>query len=62
MSDKWAKNRVDKQLPDDPVKAEEIKRAIDNGEVEKVVSKIDEAGNVTTYKVDSKGNIGDPWP
>ncbi len=62
MSDKWVRNRVDKQLPNDPVKADEIKKAIEKGEVEKVISKVDDAGNVTTYKVDAKGNIGDPWP
>jgi hypothetical protein len=32
------------------------------GKVEKVLSKIDENGNVTTNRLDSKGNIAGQWP
>jgi hypothetical protein len=61
MSDNWVtgNKRLDQVGPE---KAREIEKAMKNGDVEKVVSKIDEAGNVTTYKVDAKGNIGGPWP
>jgi hypothetical protein len=62
MSDKWVRNRIDKQFSNDPKKAKEIKDGLKNEDTEKVVSKIDENGNVTTYKVDPSGKIGNTWP
>jgi len=60
MSDNWVKDRLEKQLG--KPKAKEVLRAMKNGEVDKVLSKIDDAGNVTTYKIDAKGGIGKIWP
>ena len=50
MSDKWIENRLEKQLG--PDKADEIIRAMKNGEADKVLSKVDESGNVSTFKLD----------
>ena len=70
MSDDWIKGskRLEKQVG--PREAKEIEKAINNGEVEKVISKVDENGSVKTYEiketVDANGNvhtsIGNPWP
>jgi len=62
MSDDWIKgsNRLEDQVGKQ--KAQEIKDALDNGEVDRVISKIDSKGNVKTYKVNANGTIGDPWP
>ena len=62
MSDDWIKgsNRLDNQVG--RVKAQEIRDALDNGEVDKVVSRIDTNGNVTTNRVNSDGTVGNPWP
>jgi hypothetical protein len=62
MSDDWinGNNRLENQVGKD--KADEIRDAMENGEVEKVISKVDKNGNVTTSKVDANGNIGDIWP
>ena len=67
MSDDWIKgsNRIEKQFPDTPEgrrQAAAVRDAWDEGQVEKVVSKIDETGKVTRYRVDEKGNIGSIWP
>ena len=62
MSDDWIKgsNRLENQVG--KPKAKEIKDALDNGEVDRVLSKVDANGKVTTYKVNPDGTIGDPWP
>lgn len=59
MSDEWVRNRLDQVDPDT---ADDIMRAMDAGEVDKVLSKVDEFGNVKTYKVDAKGEVTGPWP
>ena len=60
MSDKWVRNRLEKQLGED--KARDVMKAMEAGEVDKVISKIDKFGSVKTYKVDANGTIGNPWP
>lgn len=62
MSDSWIEGskRLENQVGTE--KAKEITDALQNGEVEKVVSRVDKDGNVTTYHVDKNGNIGNPWP
>lgn len=42
--------------------AKEIQKALENGQVDKVVSKVDVNGVVTTFRVDVNGKIVDPWP
>lgn len=61
MSDKWCEDRIEKLFKDDPKKIREITNALRNGEVDKVLSKVDELGNVTTQKLDSAGNIIGNW-
>ncbi|MFV0305795.1 MAG: hypothetical protein ACK5IC_09985 [Moheibacter sp.] len=60
MGDDWIRNRLDQVDPD---VADDIMRAMDRGEVDKVLSQIDELGNVTTSRLGSPGNgvIGS-WP
>lgn len=62
MSDKWIKGseRLEKQVGED--KAREIMKALDKGEVDNVLSKVDANGKVTTYRVKPDGSIGSPWP
>ncbi|MGG5207407.1 PAAR-like protein [Chryseobacterium sp. MIQD13] len=62
MSDSWIKGskRLENQVG--PAKAREIEKALKNGEVDRVLSKVDSNGNVTTYKIDKKGDVIGPWP
>lgn len=62
MSDDWINElrRLENQVGED--KAREIKYALEKGEVDKVLSKIDANGKVTTYRVKPDGSIGSPWP
>ena len=55
MSDRWVEDRLKKQVGDK--KAREIMKAMKDGEVDKILSKIDKAGNVTTQKLDALGNV-----
>ncbi|GIM58641.1 hypothetical protein [Capnocytophaga canimorsus] len=41
--------------------ARDIEKAMSRGEVDRVLSKIDTNGNVTTYKLDDLGNIIGNW-
>ncbi|CEN45587.1 conserved hypothetical protein [Capnocytophaga canimorsus] len=61
MSDDWIKgnNRLDKIVGEDI--ARDIEKALDRGQVDRVLSKIDTNGNVTTYKLDNLGNVIDNW-
>lgn len=61
MSDDWIKgsNRLEKAIGDD---AREVKKALDRGEVERVLSKVDETGNVTTFAIDETGKVIGTWP
>ncbi|MDB4292822.1 DUF4280 domain-containing protein [Maribacter sp.] len=62
MSDGWVKGS--KRLEDQvgKVKADDILEAMENGNVEKVLSKIDKNGNVVTKKLDDAGKIIGDWP
>ncbi len=62
MSDGWIEGseRLEKQVG--PRKAAEIKDAMLDGDVEKVLSKIDKNGNVVTKQLDQNGNIIGDWP
>jgi len=62
MSDDWIKGskRLEKQVGD--VKANAIRDALKKGNVDRVLSKVDEAGNVTTYKINADGTVGGLWP
>ncbi|HDR3345430.1 TPA: hypothetical protein QCN45_003204 [Bacillus cereus] len=68
MSNDWLngaktrKSRVLKAVDGDEVLAEEIKDALENGAVERVLSKVDSSGNVKTFRIDTKGDIIGEWP
>ncbi|WP_436667756.1 hypothetical protein [Bacillus cereus] len=51
-----------KAVDGDEVLAEEIKDALENGAVERVLSKVDSSGNVKTFRIDTKGDIIGEWP
>lgn len=61
MSDDWIKGNERLQKQVGKKKAENIKEAIRKGEVDKVLSEIDETGKVTTYKLDADGNKIGKW-
>ncbi len=66
MSDGWllgektGNNRLIDQVGD--VKADEIMEALENGEVEKIISRVDVNGNVVSKQLNSAGNIIGNWP
>lgn len=68
MSDDWltgektGKDRILKAVDGDEKLAKKITTALEDGEVERVLSKVDSSGNVKTYKLDAKGNIIGDWP
>ena len=68
MSDSWLKgvrsgdNRILKAVNNDKQLAAGILDALQNNQVERVLSKVDANGNVTTYRLDSDGNIIGVWP
>lgn len=49
MSDSWVNDRLESQVGED--KAREIQKAMSKGNVDKVISRIDEKGNVITNKL-----------
>jgi len=61
MSDDWIKgnDRLKNQVGER--KANDILEALENGELDKVLSKVDETGKVTTYKLDADGNKIGKW-
>lgn len=60
MSDDWltgsntGKNRILKAVDNDEELADSIEYALKNGQVDRVLSKVDSTGKVTTYKLDAK--------
>ena len=62
MSDDWitGADRLADQVG--PEKAREIIEALDAGDVDRVLSKIDDAGNVVTKQLDSAGKVIGNWP
>ncbi|MBR6433075.1 hypothetical protein ACMYZ5_03960 [Bacteroides sp. KG68] len=59
MSDSRVNDRLESQVGED--KDREI-QAMSKGNVDKVISRIDEKGNVITNKLNSAGEIISSWP
>lgn len=68
MSDEWLKGeatgnkRILHAVDGDKELAKKITNALNNGQVERVLTKIDADGNVLTYRLDSTGKIIGIWP
>ncbi|WP_397537120.1 T7SS effector LXG polymorphic toxin [Rummeliibacillus pycnus] len=68
MSDKWlrgsisGKSRILKAVDGDKKLATKITNALNEDEVERVLSKVDSRGNVKTFRLDADGNIIGEWP
>ncbi|MEY9973241.1 vacuolar-type H+-ATPase subunit H [Lysinibacillus sp. RC46] len=68
MSDDWLKgtktkkDRILKAVDGDKELAQKITDALDEGKVERVLSKVDSSGKVKTYRIDAKGDIIGEWP
>lgn len=56
------KSRILKAVDGDEVLAEKIANALEDSEVERVLSKVDSSGNVKTYRLDEEGNNIGEWP
>lgn len=68
MSQNWVRDRLGNL---DPMEQISIERALETGDVDFVISKVDESGNISTYRaietIDSTGNVigvkpGGVWP
>lgn len=68
MSNDWlngsetGKSRILKAVDGDEVLAEKIANALEDSEVERVLSKVDSSGNVKTYRLDEEENNIGEWP
>ena len=62
MSDTWVEDRVEKMFGRNDPKGQDIINSLQNGEVDKVLSRVDSNGNVTNYRLYSNGFITGPWP
>lgn len=67
MSNGWitGSKRIEKQFPQTPDgirMAAKLRNAIINGEVEMILSKVDDQGNVTNIELDKNGKEVGPWP
>jgi len=68
MSDSWLvgsrskNNRILEAVNGDRQLARDIIRALKDNRIERVLSKVDANGKVTTYRLDSSGNIIGIWP
>ena len=68
MSNDWLtggntkKSRILKAVDNDKTLATKITRALEKNQVERVLSKVDSTGKVTTYRLDSEGKILGEWP
>ena len=62
MSDPWifGSNRLSNSVGD--IEAAKIEKAFKQNRVDRVLSQIDEYGNVTTYRLNNEGKIIGPWP
>ncbi len=60
MSDKWVRERLESEVGKQ--KADDIIQSMKNGDVDKILSKVDESGNVTTFKLDKDGKKIGVWP
>ncbi|PFV41590.1 hypothetical protein COA09_15170 [Bacillus cereus] len=68
MSNDWLngaktrKSRILKAVDGDAKLASKITKALQDQEVERVLSKVDSSGNVKTFRIDAKGDIIGEWP
>lgn len=62
MSDPWVDNRLENAVGKDAAEKIRDEEFNNPGSVQKVLTKVDADGNVTTYKVDPKGKVTGPWP
>ena len=68
MSNDWltgkftGKNRILEAVHKDRRLAQQIKNALGDNRVERVLSKVDSSGNVKTFRLDEKGNKIGEWP
>ena len=68
MSDGWLlgektrRSRILKAVDGDKDLAFKIRIALEENEVERVLSRVDDSGNVKTYRLDTDGNILGEWP
>lgn len=61
MSDDWI-NSNDRLQTACGKEADKIKEAMKNGDVEKILTRVDTNGNVTISSIDSAGKVTGPWP
>ena len=68
MSDDWltgnitGNDRILKAVGGNEKEARAILKAMKNNQVEKVLTKVDEKGITTTFRVDAEGKIIGRWP
>ena len=66
MSDEWlledGGKRISKAVNGDEQLVDEIRIALEKGQVEKVLSRVGKDGKVTTYRLNSNGEIIGVWP
>src|SRR5699024_3421752 len=68
MSDDWLmgattkKSRILKAVDNDRVLAHKIKQALEDNELDRVLSKVDSSGNVKTFRLNENGDIIGEWP
>lgn len=62
MGDKWVKNRLDNAVGEDTADDIRLDMQTNPTNVQKVLTKVDANGNVSTYKIDANGKVTGPWP
>ncbi|WP_336047163.1 pre-toxin TG domain-containing protein, partial [Solibacillus ferritrahens] len=68
MSNDWlkgtetGKSRILKAVDGDKRLATGIRKSLEDGKVERVLSKVDSNGHVKTFRIDAKGDIIGEWP
>ncbi|MEK4245217.1 hypothetical protein MKZ20_07675 [Psychrobacillus sp. FSL K6-2684] len=68
MSNDWllgigsGKSRISKAVNGDDKLATEISNALENGQIERVLSKVNSKGETITFRLDSEGKIVGTWP
>ena len=68
MSDDWlngtktGNDRILDAVGGDEKVARDIKKALERGQVDRVLTKVDSKGVTTTYRLNSKGEVVGTWP
>lgn len=62
MNHKWIENRISQDDFENPKDYYEVQRAIDKGDYDSVLSRIDADGNVKHFRLDDDANIIGEWP